>query len=368
MASLYPKKKSPFWYIEYADPLTGRPRNQSTKLRRDDPEQTRKARQLCAQHTANELGAPTSRSSDHWEWVPAFLAARYSDPLTLKRSEQIWFALSTYLTAKRITAPRLLLREHCIDYISWRTGPEGRRLGLRKAQHNTALLELKFLSVIMREAVHRGKTNANPVVQLGIGRVATKQKPEIKEKELLIIERQLETERGKYQHNEAMRIAWAIAMRQSRRLRETCVDIDDVDLDEQTITFRIKGGRKKTKLLHPDLVPLFRKLKKQGRRFAYEMPPNWSKVWKYFFKRCGLPHLTFHSTRVTVVNILRRKRVDPRTAKEFVDHSSVIVHEGYERWRPDDQADAVNALSRGVVDLSGVSARLRSDARRKRSR
>lgn len=367
MASLYPKKKSPFWFIEYFDPSRGERRNESTKLRRDSREETRKARQMCAQRTADELAMPGRGCQNEWEpWVSNLLAARYKNPLTLLRARQCWFVLSAYFRAKGIASPRLLTRDQCIGYIAWRVSDETKAFGLRKAGHNTAVLELKFLSAIMREAVLSGKTNANPAAQLGIGRVPAKRKPEITRGQQKIIEARLKSERGKYDYNEDMQIAWEIAMRYARRLTETAVRLDDVDLAERTVIFRNKGGEMKTKLLHPELVPLFRRLKKEKREYAHRIWPNWSKIWKYFFKRCKLPDLSFHSIRVTVVNELRRKRVDRRVTREFVDHSSVIVHEGYERWRPDDQIDAVNALSRGVVVLGGGPARSSNAKRRKR--
>jgi integrase len=368
VASLYPKQRSPFWYIEYRDPLNGKPRNESTKFRRDDREQTRKARQLCAQRTADELGIAHTRRGEDWEsWVPAFLQTRYANPLTLLRAQAAWFALSTYFRAKQIGAPRVLGREQCMNYVAWRTSDEGRALGLRKAQHNTARVELQFLSAIMREAVLRGKATANPCLQLGIVRVQGKIKPEISDEQIEVIERQLLAEAGQYDYNEAMQTSWAIAMLHVCRLSETCVDLNNIDLGECTITFDTKGGRPQTKLLHPELVPLFERLKKERRRFAYDMPRNFSKKWKYFFNRCGFPELSFHSTRVTGVTRLRRMRVDPRVAQDYVGHSSVIVHRIYQRWRPDDHAAAVNALSRVPAVPANAGEPSSNERPRKRS-
>jgi hypothetical protein len=354
VASLYPKKKSPFWWIAYTDPLTGKSRNESTKQRKDNTEETRKARQQCAQLTANELSIPRQgRRGDDWAWVTAFLSAHYPNNLTLIRSKSAWFALQIYLRTKRIVSPRYLTREHCMDYIPWRLG-ELSALGLRKAKHNTARVELQFLSAIMREAVLRSRATANPCLQLGIKRAAGKIKPEITESQIRVIEKRLKTESGQYPYNEAMQIAWAIAIRHACRLTETCVAMADVDLRDGTITFRTKGGQNQTKLLHPELVALFRRLKREGRRVAYDMPDNWPKKWKYFFARCGLHDISFHSTRVSGVNILRRAGVDPRVTRDYVGHASTTVHRGYERWRPDDHAPAVKALSRGrSFSLSG---------------
>jgi integrase len=362
MASLYPKKKSPFWYINFADPVTGISRNESTKLRRDNIEETRKARQRCAQATADELGSSPSSGQENWgSWVDSFFVVHYPNPLSLKRARGAWVPLMAYLRVKNIFSPRRLSHANCMDYLAWRTdSDQGKIFGLRKAKHNTARVELQFLSAIMREAVLRGKAIANPCLQLGIKRSKGKIKPEFREDQIRVIEKRLKAEAGKYEYNEAMKIAWDIAMMHLCRLRETCVPLEDVNLQEQTITFHTKGGTDQTKLLHPALIPLFRRLKKERRQFAYEMPNNWSKKWKYFFKRCGIPDFSFHSTRVTGVNTLRRKRVDQRISRDYVGHSSVIVNRGYERWRPEDHLDAVNALSRRPVSSSYSSGRARN--------
>lgn len=358
MASIYPKKKSPYWWIGFADPLTGKPRNESTKLRRDSTEDTRKARQQCAQLTANELAVPRGSSGNDWGWVPEFLKSHYPNHLTMIRSRAAWFALEAYLRFSRVSSPRVLTRELCSSYLPWRLGNVS-RFGLRSAKHNTARVELQFLSAIMREAVLRKRADANPCLQLGIKRAEGKLKPEISEEQIDVIEARLKAEAGKFPYNEAMQIAWAIAIRHVCRISETCVPLAAVDLIERTITFSVKGGRNQTKLLHPELVPLFKKLKRGGRQFAYDMPPNWPKKWKYFFARCGFPWLSFHSTRVTGLNALRRAGVDPSERMDYVGHKSVTVHRGYERFRPSDHAASVKALSRGKAFSLYAPARKR---------
>ena len=54
MASIYKKRRSPFWFIQFID-HAGLRRNKSTGLRTDDPSQTVKARALRAQMEAKEL-------------------------------------------------------------------------------------------------------------------------------------------------------------------------------------------------------------------------------------------------------------------------------------------------------------------------
>jgi integrase len=359
MASIYPKERSPFWFIRYRDPKTGRTVDCSTKLRRNDVDQTRQAKRLRAQWEEKELASPRVKTGEAWEaWVPDFLKASYSaSPLTELRSTSIWAALRGYLKAKGILSARTLTREHCLNYITWRQSDGVFEQGLRKVRHNTALLELKFLSRIMREAVNRGLAGANPAAQLGIKRAKAKEKPEICDDEVAIIEAALispdETRRP---YNTAMQIAWKIALLQVVRLTETCIPLSRVNLEERTITFDIKGGREHTSLLHPELVQLFERLKAEKLTHSFEMPKWWSKRWGYFFKRHKLKHITFHCTRVTGVTRLRRQGVDERIAMEYVGHSSELVHRTYQRKRKDDQISAVNALSRNPSSKSRDSS------------
>jgi integrase len=359
MASLYRKEGSPFWYLRKRDPLTGRMLNRSTGFRADSEAETRKARQLRAEAEAKEFDIPRVQSGEEWvAWVPAFMQARYTsaelfpgNPVaTLTRVKNAWAALSTYFRAKGVRSARVLTRQHCVDYTSWRAGEDadGVAAGLRKVSKNTAIMELKFLSTIMREAVERGLAHANPCLQLGLRKVKPKIKPAITDDEVAAIEQALESDDEKRRpYNEAMRISWQIAILQVCRLRETCILLRDVNLQEGTITFRIKGGREHTAMLHPDLVPLFTALKKERRERAYDMPKGFSRKWQDFFSRHKMGHLTFHCTRVTGATRLRRAGVDMRVAMEYVGHSDKLVHQVYVRARKEDQLAAVLALSRG---------------------
>lgn len=340
MASLYKKKRSPFYYMEWRDPKTGRTLNRSTKFRHISVEQTRKARQLCAQRTADELEAPSANvGAENWKWVDGFLRMAYSgSPLTLKRYRQAWFAFSTFLTERQIAAPRHLQREEAEPYVIFRMNPTPGS-GVRSACKNTALLDLKVVSRILREAVARKLIPANPFLQLGFKKDPVKSRPDILPHEMKIIQKAL-----KKVTDEDMLISWRIAMLYARRISETAIPLTDIDLRIGTITFRNKGGKFTTKLLHPELRPLVKKWRHEGRTHTFVMPQNFSKKWAKFFDRIGLPHITFHSTRVRVATKLMEEGVDTRIAMDFIDHSSVLVHRIYLRSRPSHHQAAVDAL------------------------
>jgi len=336
MASLYRKKRSPFWYIEYRDPKTGKIRNTSTKFRRDSVEHTRRARKMCIEMKLGELDAPTSRRNG-WRWVDDWLRLTFAAK-TLRRYQQAWAAFSVFMAHKKITEPRQLVREDASEYLAFRTQPPPES-GVRKARKNTALLDLKVISRIMREAVARRLAPANPFLQLGFKKDPVKARPDIMPHEMAMIEKALAKVT-----DDALIISWKIATLYARRLTETCLPLSNIDLTQGTITFLNKGGAERTKMLHPDLIPLVQKWKEEGRTHTFTMPPNFSKRWCKFFDGIGLPHLSFHSVRVRVATQLMESGVDQRIAMDYIDHSSELVHKIYLRARPSHHQAAVDAL------------------------
>jgi len=131
------------------------------------------------------------------------------------------------------------------------------------------------------------------------------------------------------------------------------VPLDCVNLERRTITFRIKGNRSHTTQLHPALVPLFQRLKAEGRTHSFNFPGkgneagdggSYTSYWRRFFDSLGLHHICFHCTRVTVVTQLARSGVNEQTARRFVGHSSKLVHQIYTRLSHDDLGAAVAAI------------------------
>jgi integrase len=89
---------------------------------------------------------------------------------------------------------------------------------------------------------------------------------------------------------------------------------------------------------------MMRKFKRDQRERTFEIPPNFSKKWAKFFDALGLPHITFHSTRVRVATKLMEEGVDQRIARDFIDHSNELMHRVYLRARPSHHQAAVDAL------------------------
>ncbi len=347
MASLVKRGGSPFWFIQHK--RGGGWCRRSTRLRIASAADTRRAREDCQRITAKELRFPELGEETRWEaWVPKVLALRYSkSPSTHLRYSIAWKTLQVYLRRRRIRTPADVRYGHCVDYVEWRTTT--REKGIYRAGKNSALCELKVLGLLLQEAVRRGFIVANPARGLNIGRDPVRQKPEITVEEEARIRQALTT------CPEWMRVGFEIAMATGCRMRETSIDLHDIDLERRIASFVQKGGRRHTTALPVHIVPLLEDLKARGLQRTCELPPFPAKHWWSFFRRIGLPHLSFHSTRVTVVTRLARAGVSERIAMRFVGHASTTVHRIYTRLTVSDLDPCVAVVGDFHAKVSSIN-------------
>lgn len=327
MACLYKRSRSRYWWIEYID-AAGKRRQESTKLRRDVTAQSRKARELRAELAEREAEeACGGGTAGIWAvWVPRFMSQRYGPGLTLTRYEAAWRNIEAFLREREIIVPRQLGRQEVRDFLAWRKVPHP-EMGVHKAAKNTALLEVKFLGVVMHEALESGFCRTNPCAKLGIKREKVQPKPKISGEEHHRITRALKSEL------EWMRVSYKIAWEQGCRFSETCLPLSDVDLARNVIGFRTKGEKETVAEfpLSPRLRPLMRRLIREGKERTFEMPRFPAKAWFYFFRKLGLGHLCFHCTRVTFVTRCYERGIPQEHVKRLAGHASTLAHEIYPR-------------------------------------
>jgi integrase len=340
MASIYRRDRSPYWWIKFRDP-GGKIRYESTGCRIGIGSETAKARQLKAKRTQEEADTARVSNTEYFDrWVVAFLETRYARKAnTLTKYRQAWNAISTFLESKDVRRPRQLKREHVIDYLKWRQHPP-KDSGFRPTCLNSALLDIRIWRIIMFEAIAREFASVNPCSKLGITPDRPKDKEEITPKEEALIREKLKAQPA------WMSTAFEIAIRQGCRFSETCLPLKDVNTRTNEITFTIKGGRRHTTALVPALRPLFTKMKKEGKEMTYEMPAQRARNWHRFFRRIGLPHLSFHCTRVTVITRLARAGVPEQKAMRFLGHATLEVHRIYQKLKPGDLSQCTAVLSR----------------------
>jgi integrase len=349
MASIYQRNGSPFWWIKYRDPRSGKVTRESTGFKVGVGADTRRARNLSAEKTLAEARHVQSVEGEQWEfWVMDFLKARYgASAATLTRYSTIWRNLKMFIDEMKILSPRALTREHCLKFLAWRADSD-RGNGKYKACRNTAILELKIFGVILAEAVRRGFAPFNPCRDLDISREKAKVKPEMTDDDYDAIEVAIAKE-PKNDVTEFLAHSFRIARYQGCRLNETHLNpMKQVDLKNLEITFFAKQGKTHTAPLHPKLVPLFKDLIDAGRTETFVKPPNPSRKWFDFLKRIGmrkrLPGACFHSTRVTAATRLARNNVPENKAMRYLGHASTTVHRIYVRLKTGDLGDCLSAL------------------------
>lgn len=202
MASLHRHPRTSFWILRLRDPATGLWKSKSLGLRHDDPEATRKAQRIVARAAQDEARMFGQRGTDRIKdpqrkpgvknlgarrenptfasWVPGYIATHYRNEHSRKRYLTVWLNIQEFLSELRITGPAAVRYQHGRRYFEWRRGlrihSRGEQYG---AGHNTTLLEVKFFSFLMNEAVRREFIAANPLVRLGIGKEAQAEKREL---------------------------------------------------------------------------------------------------------------------------------------------------------------------------------------------
>ena len=352
MAFLYRRPRSEFWWIRYVNPSTREEVRESTSLRHGLMTETRKARQLCAERTlAERSGVQRISEAEHWRrWVPGFFDVRYAEKFSTRtRYRAIEENFYAFFEVHGITVPRQLAREHCFNYLTWRQRSQA---GLHKAKHNTVLMELKILGLVMREAIRRNYAVSNPIADMDLAKVPPKDKPALTTEQLALVSDAIDADKSPYQI--LLRRSFDIARYQGCRLNETWINpqtniFEERDSDGQTrwkVRFKAKGGKLHVAPLHPRLQPMLLKLKAEGEIETFPRPvgyaglPKTSRVWSDFLLRSNLrkqiPGISFHCLRVTVATQLARDNVPENKAMRFLGHASVSVHRAYQKLKESD--------------------------------
>lgn len=350
MAYLYPKKRSPFWYIQFVD-ADGRKRDKSTGLRIDDPNDTNKAKTMRAEMEAKEFRRTPVVDSEGWDtWVEKYLK-RHCGGRTLERYLTSWKWISLWLLHRHLHSPRQITYKIGLEYLDWRTTFK-KRTG-KTASLNTAIMELKLFAMIMGEAVRLGHADANPLTSLKLQRDEAAEKPEMTDAEIITINEALKEE------PEWMQVSFQIGLNTGCRLRETRIPLSCVSFKENKITFPAPKGGKKRAFSIPmptALRELLMQLKTAGKTHTLEFPFQPSRRWQQFFIKLKMTHLTFHCLRVTLVNRLYRAGVPREDAMRLVNHSSALVHQIYRREKVEDVVKWRDAVQFPIANPSMAQA------------
>lgn len=341
MAFLFKQKKSRFWWIQRINPATGKVERKSTKL-----VELVRARKLCAEYTGAESILKASSPKEVWDcWVEPFFEERYGR--NKGRIQTAWRMLSMFLREHELFIPRNITREHSTQYLLWRQQPN-KSIGKYKVCRNTIILEIKFMGIILNEALDHGYISSHPWLRLKLHRDPAKEKPEltrnIMAKMLQAIRKEPQPLRRFFEYS------FLISRYHGCRLRETHLNpMTSVEIrDQPIITFITKGNRTHTVFLHPKLIRRFRKMQAEQRTETYAVPKNISSAWFKFLTRAGIkdimPNACHHSLRVTVATTFARQGIEEKKAMRYLNHASTTVHRSYVRLKPDDLSACTAAL------------------------
>ena len=265
MASIYRKKNSPYWFVQYVD-SGGIRRNKSTGLRTTDPGDTIQARALRA---IGSRGTQPQFCRTRRRWLghvgSAIPGAALREPGNAATLLRLVVLAGVLAPGEAVPYPRAITYRNALEYIDWRTNFK-KKTG-KRAGRNTAIMELKLLAMIMGEAVRLGHADANPLVSLKLRRDRPAKKPELTDREIQEIREALRVE------PEWMQTVFDIALHTGCRLREARLPTSCLDFRENKITFPSpKGGEDRafSVPMPSALRPLLERLARGGQRFTVE--------------------------------------------------------------------------------------------------
>jgi len=338
MASIYIRKDCPTFWIRFKDD-SGKWLSKATRFRKDNPGDRRQA-ELVARKFSYEEGLKNydrKKNGGGWEWVVPWLADRYKNKHTLDVYRRYWRHVSAYLVKQSLNSPDLVSYQTALDFRAFRMG--------QGVGTNTAIHELKFLGVIMGEAVKRGMLLANPISKLGMRRDKPAEKLPWTDEAIHKVMESL------WAAPEWLRVTFWLGLYQAARLRQCEVPLDDIDLVRRRITYRkTKGDKPFTQPLDEGIIAPLAKIisdrRKAGAKTLCELPPLPSVEWREFLDMLGLEGLVHHGLRVTWITRAAKSdgKVSVSLAMRFVNHGSTAVHEIYQKLNADDLALVPSAI------------------------
>ncbi len=333
MAYLRKLERSPFWFLRYQDTDTGLWREKSTKLRHDDPKETRKAKRLCDQHSEREAKVSPDADGEFARWAPEYIRSHYQRPHSLKRYDAAWQRISEWLQTNRLRHPRQIRYQHANDFMAWRKGTG--------ASHNTARLELKFFSFVMREAMRREFTETNPLALAKVEIAPAKEKPELTP-DMMRAARAAFAGRPRW-----MRTVFEICANTGCRFAEASIPMERVDLKQKLVLLTdSKRSENDPRRLHcvpiNDQLAAYLATLSGQERTTPPLTGDMNRLFNVVLKKAT--GATSHSLRVSFVTRCHRAKLNEADVMRLVNHSSRLVHRIYTRLNVDDARRSIQRV------------------------
>lgn len=337
MPSLWKQKNSPYWYINFVDPTTGKRVRRSTGIEdRRTVELVLKDIELKiarGQYAFEELTPSIKMRKFINEYIQTYSTVNKSpgtcriDALSLKR----WIEFVGNIQISDVTVK--LIEQY-------------KQERLQHIKPVSLNIELRSLKAAFQVAVKWRYLKNNPfkeIAQLKINEPRTPQFLAVNEirRLLSVID------------NEKFKLLVEMYLSTGGRRNEVLsLTIDDIDIPSRTVTFvnGTKFGKKRVVPLNQRALKILTHLRKSthastDRIFEYEK--NYiSRRFKYYARKAGLPEsIKTHSLRHTFASALAERSVDIHTIKQLLGHSSVKVTEIYSHLSPEHKIKAVNKLT-----------------------
>lgn len=325
MASIYHKGDDPRIWLRYKD-STGTWRGKPTSYRWSNIGELRQARLLAeraAEREAELLGGDSTLFS---QWVSVWLGTKYGEAKTTTpaRYNRSWRVVTRFLAANGIHAAAQVKREFIDEYLRWRKDTAGR---------NTAIGEVKLMSMVLSEAVRRGHCAFNPLAKPGLRKSAAKEKKVWTDTDLGKAATHIEKHESHW-----MRAVLYMGMYQACRLRQCAVPLDRIRFDLGVIQYPdmiVKGGEGFAQPIDPRFRPILKRLVEQAQKLGFknlcEIPWDATLRLRRTFDRAGLPGLSHHGLRVTWITRAAEAGVPESQAMAFCHHASREVHRVYKK-------------------------------------
>ena len=345
MASTYLRPRSPFIWLRMKD-AEGKWVSRATQYRKDNPGDRRQAELLARKFGLEERErAPRSAAGAWDEWVEGFIADRYGEAQTGTKAQSLrrWRRLRAWLAGAQIGTPRQMTYALALEY---KTARAAQGVGI-----NTIIGELKFMALVMSEAIRRGYAVANPCAKMGLKRAPAR------EKSVWTLDEARTVAQAVRSAPLWMQATFVLGYYQAARLRQCEVPLADIQLKKLRITYwRTLGGRPLMKGDKPFTQPLdpaaaawlgtiIATRRAEGHRDLCSIPLLASVEWRRFLDGLGLHHLCHHGLRATwITRAASSGAISLAQAKRFVNHGSTAVHQIYQRLCADDIAHVPAAL------------------------
>jgi integrase len=342
MASTYFRKDSPFIWISFKN-ASGKWKCTATGYRQDNLGDRTQAERLAKQKSLEEMANKPITVSYRWEdWVVPWINARWgarTNRTSRIYTDYFWRWLK-YFKENEITQPVGLRREHVINYLDWRKKRGGER--------NTAVFEIKFLAMLMDEAIDRGYATVNPARKLHIERMPSPEKVPWSEFEIDQVGRALEArDRWGWMH-----VTFLMGLHQAVRLRQSQIPLSRIDFKRRIIDYpsdKVKGGKGYSQPITPDFFPMLQELvahrQSIGESMLCQIPQLPSLEWRRFLDELRLKHLVHHGLRATWITRAALAGIPESLAKRFVNHASSQVHAIYQKITATDLMPMLDAFA-----------------------